>query len=84
MGPRVDIGVFKSREADVMSNDGPLVMTVAEVAEYLRIPKSSVYKLAQEGRIPCIKAGRRWRFHRGAIDNWLSASSREPLQDDLE
>jgi len=49
----------------------PTVMTVEEVAAYLRIPRSSVYKLAQEGRIPCQKAGRRWRFHREAIDRWL-------------
>jgi len=47
------------------------VMTVAEVAEYLRIPRSSVYKLAQDGRIPCRKAGRQWRFIRPAIDEWL-------------
>jgi excisionase family DNA binding protein len=48
------------------------VMTVDEVAEYLRIPRSSLYKLAQEGRIPCQKVGRHWRFRRRAIDQWLS------------
>lgn len=55
-----------------MTEDLPVVMTADEVAEYLRIPRSSVYKLAQEGRIPCQKAGRRWRFHRVAIAQWLS------------
>jgi len=54
-----------------MSFEMPLVMTVEEVAQYLRIPQSSVYRLAQRGRIPCQKAGRRWRFHREAIDHWL-------------
>jgi excisionase family DNA binding protein len=48
------------------------VMTVGELAEYLRIPKSSVYKLAQEDRIPCQKVGRHWRFHLGAIERWLA------------
>lgn len=48
------------------------VMTVEELAEYLRIPKSSVYKLAQEDRIPCQKVGRHWRFHLGAIERWLA------------
>ena len=52
------------------SNKG--VMTVEELAEYLRIPKSSVYKLAQEDRIPCKKVGRHWRFHLGAIERWLA------------
>lgn len=55
-----------------MGEEMPLVMTVEEVADYLRIPRSSVYRLAQQGRIPCQKAGRRWRFHRAAIDEWLS------------
>jgi len=35
-----------------------VVMTVGEVARYLRIPRFSIYKLAQEGRIPCQKVGR--------------------------
>ena len=48
-------------------------MTVDEVAEYLRIPRSSLYKLAQEGRIPCQKVGRHWRFRREAVDRWLDA-----------
>ena len=49
-----------------------VVMTIEEVAAYLRIPRSSAYKLAQDGRIPCQKVGRHWRFHRQAIDRWLS------------
>jgi len=56
-----------------MEVERALVMTVDEVAEYLRIPRSSLYKLAQEGRIPCQKVGRHWRFRREAIDEWLSA-----------
>ena len=47
------------------------VMTVDEVASYLRVPRGSVYKLAQLGRIPCQKVGRHWRFSRGALEMWL-------------
>jgi len=50
------------------------VLTVDEAAAYLRIPKSSLYKLAQEGKIPSQKVGRHWRFHRITIDKWLSGS----------
>jgi excisionase family DNA binding protein len=57
-----------------MQSEEVSVMTVDEVAEYLRIPRSSLYKLAQEGRIPCQKVGRHWRFRRVAIDEWLSKS----------
>jgi excisionase family DNA binding protein len=47
------------------------VMTFEEVLTYLRIPRSSLYKLAQEGKIPSQKVGRHWRFRREAIDRWL-------------
>jgi excisionase family DNA binding protein len=53
------------------------VMTIVEVAEYLRISRSSLYKLAQEGKIPARKVGRHWRFHRQAIDDWLKVSESE-------
>ena len=47
------------------------VMSIDELAEYLKISRSTLYKLAQEGGLPCQKVGRRWRFHKGAIDDWL-------------
>jgi len=55
-----------------MEATAPPVMNIAEVAEYLRIPRASVYKLAQQGRIPCQKVGRHWRFRREAVEKWLS------------
>ena len=53
------------------TNEAP-ILTVDEAADYLRIPKSSLYKLAQEGKVPCKKVGKHWRFHKDAIDSWLS------------
>ena len=51
---------------------GPVeVMSIDELAEYLKISRSTLYKLAQEGGLPGQKVGRRWRFHKGAIDDWL-------------
>lgn len=55
-----------------MGAELPEVMTITETCKYLRIPRSSLYKLAQEGKIPCQKVGRHWRFHRQAIDRWLA------------
>ena len=46
-------------------------MTINEVIEYLRIPRSSLYKLAQEGKVPARKVGRHWRFHRDVLEEWL-------------
>jgi excisionase family DNA binding protein len=47
------------------------VLTIDELAQYLKISKSTLYKLAQEGAIPCNKIGKHWRFHKDAIDEWL-------------
>lgn len=47
------------------------VLTIEELAAYLKIPKSTLYKLVREGKVPCQKVGRHWRFHGSAIDAWL-------------
>lgn len=47
------------------------VLTIEELAVYLKIAKSTLYKLSQEGRIPAQKVGRHWRFRKDAIDRWL-------------
>lgn len=47
------------------------VLTIGELAAYLKIPKSTLYKLVREGKIPSQKIGRHWRFRKGAIDRWL-------------
>lgn len=48
-----------------------MVLTIDELAEYLKISKSTLYKLAQEGSVPGQKVGRHWRFHKEAVDQWL-------------
>lgn len=47
------------------------VLTIDELADYLKIPKSTLYKLAQEGKVPGQKVGRHWRFRKETIDRWL-------------
>jgi excisionase family DNA binding protein len=47
------------------------VLTIDDLAIYLKIPKSTLYKLAREGKIPSHKIGRRWRFHKRSIERWL-------------
>jgi len=57
-------------------SESPDVLNVGEVAEYLRIPRSSIYKLAKRRGIPSQKVGRQWRFSRKAIDEWLASLGR--------
>ena len=47
------------------------VLTIEELASYLKVPKSTLYKLVREGKIPSQKIGRHWRFRKEAIDLWL-------------
>ena len=50
------------------------ILTIEELAVYLKISKSSLYKLAQKGEVPGQKVGKHWRFRRDIIDQWLADS----------
>jgi excisionase family DNA binding protein len=54
-----------------MNEEPGAVLTIEELAAYLKIPKSTLYKLVREGKIPAQKIGRHWRFRKAAIDHWL-------------
>ena len=60
------------------SVDPPNVMTIDELAAYLKVAKSTLYKLAQTGKVPGQKVGKHWRFHRDAIDRWLQHEKKGP------
>ena len=48
------------------------VLTIDELSTYLKIAKSTLYKLAQDGKLPGQKIGKHWRFRKATIDQWLS------------
>jgi len=45
--------------------------TAEEVSNYLRIPQSTIYKLAQDKVLPGFKVGKHWRFRRETILEWI-------------
>ena len=51
------------------------LMTIDEVAGYLRVKKRTVYDWVKKGKIPAIKAVGLWRFRRELIDQWLDADA---------
>ena len=53
------------------------IMTIDELAEYLKISKSTLYKLAQDNQLPGQKIGKRWRFHKTAVNEWMRINPRE-------
>ena len=50
------------------------LLTVAEVADLLRINKSTVYRMAKQGRLPATRVGRQWRFRRSVLERLLEPS----------
>ena len=46
-------------------------LTAEEVSKYLRIPQSTVYKLAQDKVLPGFKVGKHWRFRESTIKDWV-------------
>lgn len=65
--PFVDCSERITSMNDTLDN----VLTIEELAIYLKISKSTLYKLVREGKIPSQKVGRHWRFRKKAIDRWL-------------
>ncbi len=47
------------------------ILTIQELASYLKLSTSTLYKLCAEGKVPGQKVGRHWRFRRETIDRWL-------------
>jgi excisionase family DNA binding protein len=45
-------------------------MTLDEVADYLRVHPSTVYRMAKNQSLPAFKIGSDWRFNRESIDAW--------------
>jgi len=55
------------------------VLNADEVSSWLRIPKSTLYKLCSEGQIPCAKIGKHWRFDRAMVKSWFEKRVRETI-----
>lgn len=47
------------------------ILTLKEVAEYLKLAEKTAYRLASEGKLPGFKVGGSWRFKREDIERWI-------------
>ena len=47
------------------------IMNIEGLSKYLDVSKSTLYKLAQEGKVPGQKVGKHWRFRKETVDKWL-------------
>ena len=57
------------------------IMTLEEVAEYLRLKPQTIYTWAQEKKIPAAKLGKEWRFKKSIIDEWYLQHIDEKFDD---
>ncbi|MFE8035266.1 methylation-associated defense system helix-turn-helix domain-containing protein MAD1 [Thiohalocapsa marina] len=57
------------------------ILTIKEVAEYLKVTERTIYRLAGAKKIPAFKVGGTWRFSRADIDEWIRRQSGEQSDD---
>jgi excisionase family DNA binding protein len=53
------------------------ILTIMDVAHFLLVPKTTVYKVAQVGELPASKMGKHWRFLRRDIHEWMHSRSQQ-------
>jgi excisionase family DNA binding protein len=63
-----------SNAEETMTDTDDEILTLDEVAAYLKAGKRTVYRLAQKGEIPAFKLGGTWRFRRSELDRWIAES----------
>ena len=56
------------------------IMSAEEVSNWLRVPRSTLYRLCSDGQIPCTKIGKHWRFDRSLVESWFERKVMEGLK----
>jgi excisionase family DNA binding protein len=51
------------------------ILTIKDVAEYLKLSEKTAYRLAAEGSLPGFKVGGSWRFKASKIESWINEQS---------
>ena len=57
------------------------LITVKEVADYLKLKEQTVYLLARQNKIPSLKVGGSLRFKKSQIDTWLATTPKTGTQE---
>jgi len=64
---------------DTIPSDANM-LTVRDLAIYLRLSEAKVYRMAREGRVPAFRVGKSWRFRRDVIDEWTRRQTGWPVE----
>lgn len=49
-----------------------IILTIKEVAQYLKVNERTIYRLAASGDIPAFKVGNSWRFKQADLEEWIA------------
>ena len=60
------------------------IVTVKEVAEFLRLKEATICRLASEGKLPGVKVGKSWRFDMEALERWVTGAQAGVIDRALE
>ncbi len=60
-----------------MKKPEPDILTITEVAEYLKVAERTIYRLAAAKKIPAFKVRGTWRFSRAEIEQWIKRQTSE-------
>jgi len=55
------------------------ILTLKEVAQYLKLAEKTAYRLAGEGKLPGFKVGGSWRFKSEDIEKWIEENKMNTL-----
>jgi PTS system nitrogen regulatory IIA component len=56
------------------------LMSIKELADYLKVNVTTIYLWSQRGQIPAMKVGNLWRYRRSDIEDWLNAQRNQPVK----
>ena len=59
------------------------ILTLKDVAEYLKVTERTIYRLAAAKKIPAFKVGGTWRFSKSEIEQWIKRQTAEAQIDDV-
>lgn len=60
------------------------ILTIKEVAEYLKVNERTIYRLAASAELPAFKVGNSWRFKRAELEAWIKAQQGDRRPTEVE
>jgi len=57
------------------------LLTLGELAEYLKISKHTLYKMVEKGKLPALKIANQWRFKKEDINKWVEKQRKTNLEE---